>query len=263
MKTSLAITHVGRAGIDAVRTKADLYPYFDYEMPKNETLHHLISGAQQVVRQQRRADFDSRLVELRSRGESLRSFPTDTRSSTWHIDGRPDIQALLSIGGPLSHHVENCQRPDDAGDLSEVEAGGDPYPFGSPPMDASAYSDIEVEAEYDMGTEMHPAGEEGQPDVLDWTDATVGSITKIGFFPYRYKKNENKTHMIRIGTKDHWGVDLERVVREFSLREGDHIALMSIGKQPVVVKTRVRQEDGTYKLEEKDAMRNTWVCKRV
>lgn len=263
MKTSTAIAQAGLFAYADLPANIALYPYFDSGKPKSRKQHHLIAGAQQLANQHRKSDFDARLRELRSRGETLRSFPTDAGSISWPLEGQAGSQEVLSYIEQVSRPHANGHVATPASDVMVQGPSDDPYPFEAPPIDASAFGGIEVDPEYDQGMALHPAGEEGQPDVYDWSDATIGNITKIGFFPFRFKQGEKKTHMIRIGTKDHWGVDLERVVREFNLREGDKIALMSIGKHPVVVKERVRQDDGSYKTEDKNAMRNTWVCKRV
>lgn len=232
---------------------AGTFPYKELRRPLSRNELAVLASASREIELKRRESFEERLCEFRKSGESLRSFPmsldTAIRDKTQKLN--PD-----DLLGFTPVHVKVQQQAQQA-------TVDDPFPFEAPPIMPTDYFDIPVDNEYDLTANEGIDAYEGQPDVHDWSGATEGSITKIGFFPYRFKKNESKTHLIRIGTKDHWGVDLERVVREFKLKEGDRIALKCIGKQPVIVSKREQQLDGTYAVKQVEAMRNTWVCKRL
>jgi hypothetical protein len=259
------------AGSVSLRGLAALFPYRAANRARSQREYQILSNAQTADEISRRNDFHERLAAFKESGESLRSNPTYLPDP---LLGRTDLvqqdhlqnyfanqagsSSIRSSGAPQAHMVAPIQPK-----AASVDQEPDPFPFDVPPMDCDAFADVPVDVEYDqrVGTEVD--GPDGQPDVHDWSKGTTGTITKIGFFPFRYKRGENKTHMVRIGTKDHWGADLERVIREFKLKEGDNISLVCIGKQPVVVKQKVDNGDGTYRMEDVDALRNTWACKRV
>lgn len=238
---------------ELIESLAGTFPYKELRRPLTKAELTVLASTSREIEAKRRQSFEERLAEFRKSGESLRSFPMSLQQAIREPSKKFDAADLV---GFTPVHLKVQQQVNSA-------PADDPFPFEAPPIAEHDYCDIPVDDDYDVSGNTTIEAHEGQPDVYDWKGATEGAITKIGFFPYRFKKGEPKTHLIRIGTKDHWGVDLERVVREFKLKEGDRIALKSIGKQPVVVPKRVQQDDGTYVIKQVDAMRNTWVCKRL
>lgn len=253
-----------------LRSLSVVFPYIGKVEKMNARDYKLLSKAQKAEEMLRRKAFVARLDEYKLSFDTVRSFPTPVLDSfaepeiDWDdetLTQTPcDQNALLAHGKSLGYQINVAQ---DEPVVTAAPPSSDDCPYEAPPLDPSQYSSVQVDDEYDTTGPTAPDGNAGQPDVYDWSKATVGVVTNIGCYPYRYEKGKSKTHMVRVGTQDHWGVDLERVVREFGLKKGDKIALMSIGKQPVIVPEKVRQEDGSIKTVEKSAMRNTWVAKRL
>ena len=70
--------------------------------------------------------------------------------------------------------------------------------------------------------------------------------------------------MIRLGTLEVWGVDLERCMVEYDIDIGDRIALKRIGKVPVTVMQNVIDELGNVIGEEPVTVdRVSWIAKRL
>lgn len=249
---------------------ASMFPYQESGHPRKALDYRLMARIQLQELVDRRTAFVQRLDAFKQSDEPLRSFPTP--AMTPRKCRAEYVDDMLATYGPdpANYSYQSMQQATQAQEQHQVveapQVAGpsfDDSPFEAPPLDANAYGNIEVDDEYDLDMPSCPEGSEAQPDGLDWSKATVGEVTSFGKFPYRYKQGESKVFMIRLGTQDHWGVDLERVVREFNLQKGDKIALMCIGKVPVIVPVRVLQTDGSYKTEEQEKMRNTWVCKRL
>ncbi|MGI0646959.1 hypothetical protein ACRCPS_18240 [Pseudomonas aeruginosa] len=258
-------SHKAKSKLPGGKPVAGLFPYQDCGV-KSALDYRDLARLQTAEEVQRRTAFSQRLAAFKQTDEPLRSYPTPSLEGGRHelVDLRPG----RLIGDCSPNYLLEVASADFTGQAPAAQAASpagadDDYPFEAPPLDASQYGGVEVDEQYDMGMPSTPTGVEGQPDLYDWSKATTGVVTTFGRFPYRYQKDKSKTYMIRLGTQDHWGVDLERVAREFGLQKGDKVALMCIGKQPVIVPVRVRQSDGSYKTEEQEKMRNTWVCKRL
>lgn len=253
-----------------LKAMASTFPYKDKPGPLSLADYRTLAKAQRVEEFRRRTDFLTRLTAYKEKhDDSVRAFPTpdffpeEPPVIGW-IDDAPPCGLVLPFrsqqGADLDVHDELPPHDDRFHD--DASPVGD-YPFEVPPIDPSQYGSVEVDEAYDQTGPVAPQGSDAQPDIGDWSKATVGVVTTIGSFPYLYKKDANKVFMVRIGTKDHWGVDLKRLVREFNIKKGSKIALMCIGKQPVVVQEKVPQPDGSIKTVEKDALRNCWVAKFV
>lgn len=252
--------------IASAKPVAGLFPYQDCGV-KSVLDYRDLAKLQTAEDVQRRTEFSQRLEAFRKIDQPLRSYPTPSLEGGGRQD-LVDIRPGRLIGDCSPSYLleaasENSTGLPPAAHAATPSGADVGYAFEAPPLDASQYGGVEVDEQYDLGMPSSPTGSEGQPDEYDWSKATIGEVTTFGRFNYRFKKDESKTFMIRLGTQDHWGVDLERVAREFGIKKGDKIALMCIGKQPVIVPVRVRQADGSYKMEEQQKVRNTWVCKRL
>ncbi|MBP3998254.1 hypothetical protein [Pseudomonas koreensis] len=102
------------------------------------------------------------------------------------------------------------------------------------------------------------------PEIDVWADALKGEVTSFGAFPYKHQKGEKISFMIRLGTLEVWGVDLERCMVEYDIDIGDRIALKRIGKVPVQVMQNVIDQFGTVIGEEPVTVdRVSWIAKRL
>ncbi|EPJ7983176.1 hypothetical protein L4Z68_002330 [Pseudomonas aeruginosa] len=254
----------------AVKPQVMLFPYQAKASPRSAQEYRAVARLQQAEEIHRRTEFSKRLDELKQSGQDIRSFPTPAlgfeQSEAPVYDNSVSTRMADYDIPPVGAMTRPPQQQADVNAPAAVQpmpASDDSYPFDAPPIDPSQYGGVEVDDEYDTTVPAAPMGEEGQPDTYDWSKATVGEVTTFGSFPYRYQKGASKTFMVRLGTQDLWGVDLKRVAREFNLKKGDRVALMCIGKQPVEVPVRKRQEDGSYQIVHETKMRNTWVAKRV
>lgn len=250
-----------------LRGVAALFPYRAARNARSRNEYVQLAAIQAVGEIERRMEFHKRLSDFKKTGGSVRSaiavLPPHNRLLSNYLDNHVLQGDRPPLEGELMPYSQPIPYENPGAAVAAAAPPQDGFYDESPPLVDADYAGVQIEDEYDRSMPSSPVGDDGQPDVHDWSDACVGVITKIGFFPYRYKPNESKTHMVRVGTLDHWGVDLERLVREFSLVEGDKIALKCIGKQPVVIKKRVEQEGGGFKMEDANVMRNSWVCKRV
>ncbi|MEW5511819.1 hypothetical protein ABGT16_04295 [Pseudomonas asiatica] len=219
---------------------------------------------QQELSNQSHQCFLQRLEKLKVEGGSLRSFPTPTM-------GRQD-ECLIGVGlvqalgrasvrstgvaavEPVAEAVESAGDPDM---LSELDAVFDPD---------TMYAGVEIEPESDKSLLPPPEVVASHGQVVDWSDAFIGEITYYGKHPYLFKKeNQEKkaSYVVRLGTNDHWGVDLERVVRENKFKKGDRIALKSIGVMPVTIEEVGRDDQGNEIVILRPGKRKTWVAKRI
>lgn len=255
-----------------IKSLAPVFPYKEQPNCLGRAEYQQLAKAQHAEDARRRASFLERLEAYKKNNESVRSYPTPSFSLpkkpviAWDEETQTNIEVLpvrlvrsearvLDDNLASTEQIPNYERTE--------EPSSDEYPYDAPPLDPSQYASVAVDDEYDTTGPLAPEGSDGQVDVRDWSKATVGTVTCVGRFPYRFKDGEQKTFMVRVGSKDHWGVDLERVVREFKLQKGDKIALMCIGKQDVIVPIKEQQPDGSLKTVEKAAKRNTWVAKRL
>lgn len=206
--------------------------------------------------------FHERLHKLRADGGSIRSYPTPQLV--------PREESIIDVG-MLQAMARGVQRQDAKGSsasaspTNSVDSGAAPELDHNFAMDGM-YAGVEIEPECDNSISNGPEGEAAQPLNVDWSDAFTGEITLYGKYPYLFK-NENKgkqpSYVIRLGTKDVWGVDLERVVREFNLRKGDRIALKCIGEMVVPIEEPGRDDNGNDAIIIRSAKRKTWVAKRI
>jgi hypothetical protein len=258
--------------VPSIKAMAQTFPYQDKSGPMSRDDYKLLAKTQRSVESRRRTAFLERFNSYMLSNDSVRSFPTpsftlpDVPVMAFDEETQTSIELLpvrsmrpASRSEPVVSQVVSSRATNEQVEPSST----DEYPFDLPPIDPSQYAGVDVDEAYDTTGPVAPSGHDGQPDIHDWSGATEGSVTTLGRYPYLYKEGESKTFMVRVGTKDHWGVDLERVVREFNIKKGDKIALMCIGKQDVIVPKKVRQDDGSIKTEEINAVRNTWVAKRV
>ncbi|NWC83838.1 hypothetical protein HX798_26655 [Pseudomonas putida] len=219
---------------------------------------------QQELSSQSHQLFLQRLEKVKVEGGSLRSFPTPTMGrQDEHLVGEGFVQAMSRASArsageaavePVSIAVQSAGDPDMP---FELDAVFDPD---------AMYAGVEIEPESDKSLQPPPEVVASQGQVVDWSDAFTGEITYYGKHPYLFKKeNQEKkaSYVVRLGTNDHWGVDLERVIRENRLKKGDRIALKCIGVMPVTIEDVGRDDQGNETVILRPGKRKTWVAKRI
>jgi hypothetical protein len=219
---------------------------------------------QQELSNQSHQSFLQRLEKLKEEGGSLRSFPTPSMGrQEEHLIGVGLGQALSRASArstgeaavePVAVAIQSAGDPDTP---YELDAVFDPD---------TMYAGVEIEPESDKSLLPPPEVVESHGQVVDWSDAFTGEITYYGKHPYLFKKeNQEKkaSYVVRLGTNDHWGVDLERVVRENKFKKGDRIALKCIGVMPVTIEEVGRDDQGNEAVILRPGKRKTWVAKRI
>lgn len=96
-----------------------------------------------------------------------------------------------------------------------------------------------------------------------------GRLVDHGPAPYQHKPKAGASYFVRIdtprGTKDIWGIDLARAMRDALSRpeRGDVVELRRVGQDPVSVRSVQRDDDGTFSMEATlDTHRNRWVVEK-
>lgn len=97
----------------------------------------------------------------------------------------------------------------------------------------------------------------------------VGRLVEHGAAPYRNDPREPSSYYVKIetprGDRTVWGVDLARAMKESLSRPvaGDTVALRSLGRDSVTVKTPVRDADGKLVgQKDLDTHRNRWIVEK-
>ncbi len=92
----------------------------------------------------------------------------------------------------------------------------------------------------------------------------VGRMLDHGAAPYENREDESPNYFVKLktanGERTIWGVDLERGIADGRLQRGDDLVLIHLGRKPVTVATRERDESGAYTGRQVEAVvdRNTW-----
>ena len=94
-------------------------------------------------------------------------------------------------------------------------------------------------------------------------DGVVGKVMECGTAPYHFDDKNDPQAFIKLrtktGTQTFWGKELAGLMRETRIQPGKIVTLQWLGKEPVVVKVPVKDEQGkTLRYEEKNAHRNQW-----
>lgn len=206
--------------------------------------------------------FQDRLSKLKSDGGSIRSYPTP------NLDVRDECVVDLGLlkamaRGVPSNSVKGASEPvaPDPKVQSDV-----PPEFDQTLVHEEMYAGVEIDPECDKSIPVAPEGETALPKVIDWSDAFTGEITFYGKYAYLYKaenKKKKPSYVIRLGANDHWGVDLERIMKEHKFKKGDRIALKCIGLMPVTIEEIGRDDQGNETVVLRPGRRKTWVAKRI
>ncbi|MAM55800.1 MAG: hypothetical protein CMN25_00480 [Salinicola sp.] len=94
--------------------------------------------------------------------------------------------------------------------------------------------------------------------------AFQGEILKLGEAPFEFDEANNPSYFITLrldrgAEKTLWGVDLKRVAHQTPLAVGDDVALEFLGREAVVVKQPVRNDQGrVVNHRTVNSHRNTW-----
>lgn len=241
------------------------FQQFDSAVPESH-VHHLVvpsieetplaskirlmnesAARENEIGAKRRLEVRQRVVALKSQG-SIRSFrrAKDTRSK--QLSGPDRMKALPS-------RTEEDQLWNRVLGQSVPEIF---YDYQQEVDKESLQEDMDAYAQYFQNCA------ETAPEIDVWSDALMGEITAFGAFPYKHQKGEKISYMIRLGTLEVWGVDLERCMVEYDLDIGDRIALKRIGKVPVQVLQNVIDVQGNVIGEEPVTVdRVSWIAKRL
>ncbi|MBT2375560.1 LPD7 domain-containing protein [Pseudomonas fluorescens] len=107
-----------------------------------------------------------------------------------------------------------------------------------------------------LSAEIHQPAEKAK-------DRVVGKVMECGTAPYHFDKNNDPSTYIKLRTKTgmqtFWGKELAGLMRETRVQPGKLVTLQWLGKEAVVVKVPVKNEQGaTMRYEDKSAHRNQW-----
>ncbi|EKF7417622.1 hypothetical protein EFK68_04140 [Pseudomonas aeruginosa] len=206
--------------------------------------------------------FQERLDKLKSDGGSIRSYPTPS------LDVRDECVVDLGLLKAMARGVANSAvkvTSEPVAVVPKVESDVPPE-FDQTLVHDEMYAGVEIEPECDKTIPVGPEGEAAQPQVIDWSDAFTGEISFYGKYAYLFKPENQKkkpSYVIRLGTKDHWGVDLERIMKEHKFKKGDRIALKCIGMMPVTIEEVGYDNQGNEEVILRPGKRKTWVAKRI
>ncbi|APC19404.1 hypothetical protein BLL42_27075 (plasmid) [Pseudomonas frederiksbergensis] len=196
---------------------------------------------------QRRLEVQQRAAALKSQG-SLRSFRRTKDARPKQLSAPDRIKALPSRSeeDKLWDRVLSQNTPEGV------------YDYQQEVDNESLQADMEAYAQHFQNCA------DTTPEIDVWADALKGEVTSFGAFPYKHQKGEKISYMIRLGTLEVWGVDLERCMVEYDIDIGDRIALKRIGKVPVQVMQNVIDELGNVIGEEPVTVdRVSWIAKRL
>ena len=95
------------------------------------------------------------------------------------------------------------------------------------------------------------------------TQAHEGQLLEHKSAPYEFNSKNSQSYYAKLATHEGekviWGIDLHRAISESKVAIGDTIKLQALGKQPVTVTVRERDEQGNVTGErELITHRNTW-----
>ena len=90
-----------------------------------------------------------------------------------------------------------------------------------------------------------------------------GRVVQFGKAPYLNDKENEESPFLTTVDKDGkentiWGKDLERAVTEADVQIGDYLEAENLGRQPVTVKVKKKDEQGNWHTKEIQTHRNTW-----
>ncbi|EGU30972.1 relaxase [Vibrio ichthyoenteri ATCC 700023] len=90
----------------------------------------------------------------------------------------------------------------------------------------------------------------------------LGTVVSHGEAHYQHNKKNEKSYVVTLDnngmTRELWGKDLARAMKENAIQVGDKIKLTQAGQKDVVVTTKQQQPDGSIKRENIEALRNEW-----
>jgi putative DNA primase/helicase len=101
------------------------------------------------------------------------------------------------------------------------------------------------------------------------SDLIVGRLIDHGVAPFQHRPDRAMSYYVRLETErgevEHWGLDLERALRQSLSRPGigDEVGLRKVGSDPVTVRASKRDAQGREIGQEAiSARRNQWVLEK-
>lgn len=226
-----------------------------------------VSDLEEFARQQNQLagesqkSFSERFEQLKAKGGSIRSFPTPP------MGGLDESVVDMGLVQAVARASASDQRAAGAQAAAPVAAPSNlPQEFDPALLFEEMYEGVDIEPEFDKSLPQPPAEESAKAVTIDWSDASVGEITLYGKYPYQFKeenRKKNLSYVIRLGTENIWGVDLERIMREHKFKKGDRIALKCISFDRVTVPEQGHDHQGNEQIVLRPAKRKTWVAKRI
>ena len=93
----------------------------------------------------------------------------------------------------------------------------------------------------------------------------TGVLLAFGAAPYKFEKDESASFYVQLQlptgeTKTLWGVGLEKALEDSGVQLGEVLTAQNLGRQPVEVDIKVRDEDGklTGEVRREVVHRNVW-----
>ncbi|RCI71868.1 hypothetical protein DT376_26805, partial [Pseudomonas aeruginosa] len=90
-------------------------------------------------------------------------------------------------------------------------------------------------------------------------------LLAFGAAPYKFEKDESASFYVQLQlptgeTKTLWGVGLEKALEDSGVQPGEVLTAQNLGRQPVEVDIKVRDEDGklTGEVRREVVHRNVW-----
>ena len=91
-----------------------------------------------------------------------------------------------------------------------------------------------------------------------------GEVLEFGSAPYQFDISNSRSFYVTLKNSDGeprttWGVDLERVIEEQSIKRGDQVELKNLGRKDIIIEVPVRDTSGqVLRYEERKTHRNEW-----
>ncbi|MEA9996487.1 DUF5710 domain-containing protein [Pseudomonas sp. AA4] len=203
----------------------------------------------------------------------------DTTVERDSINGEPPP----AYGASHQPSAEPADSPADAATTVSKPAAA-PAPVANPVMDIGEIpqSDARQSAEKKVtqaSSNEQPASSDEQPSPGNGFTKTIspevhqnhqaaqqgvtGKVIAFGSAPFRFEDGNTDSTYIKLRTKTgqqtYWGKELAGLLRETRVQPGKVVTLQWLGKEPVVVRVPIKDDQGvTMRFDEKNAHRNQW-----
>lgn len=98
-------------------------------------------------------------------------------------------------------------------------------------------------------------------DIAGWI---TGVVQYMAYNPYKFRKGQNTSYVVRLSNRDVWGVELAEVLGSKNIKVGDKIAVKKVDHTPVTVQQTMTDGHGNMVgVKDIKAKRNHWVVRVI